>query len=211
MVVVPTHGSLYMDIDKPKTDFVMGIKRVTKQDIISFINATNHKIQSPCGDLSRDTDGQLEIEIDSSYSWSTPGYDAADTDPVVCIGWDDAQAYADWLSTRSGVTYRLLTFSEAIYFASRYAIDKPSTVIDGLLVDGEVFDTLEWVRDCWSDERTSADDVAVIDSDECVQVTAATIDPTTLKPYRIDLPSEFSARHIGFRLARDLNLIPELD
>jgi len=37
--------------------------------------------------------------------------------PVINISWDDAKAYADWLSRKTGKTYRLLTESEWEYAA----------------------------------------------------------------------------------------------
>src|SRR5262249_39835381 len=37
--------------------------------------------------------------------------------PVVCVSWDDARAYADWLSTKTGKPYRLLSESEFEYVA----------------------------------------------------------------------------------------------
>lgn len=39
------------------------------------------------------------------------------TDPVVCVSWNDAQAYLAWLSARTGKHYRLLTESEWEYAA----------------------------------------------------------------------------------------------
>ena len=38
-------------------------------------------------------------------------------EPVVMVSWDDARRYADWLSAKSGVVYRLLSESEWEYVA----------------------------------------------------------------------------------------------
>jgi formylglycine-generating enzyme required for sulfatase activity len=40
-----------------------------------------------------------------------------DTHPVVCVSWEDASAYAAWLTRRSGRNYRLLTEAEWEYAA----------------------------------------------------------------------------------------------
>jgi formylglycine-generating enzyme required for sulfatase activity len=39
------------------------------------------------------------------------------TDPAVCISWNDAKAYATWLSRKTQKTYRLLTEAEWEYVA----------------------------------------------------------------------------------------------
>ena len=45
--------------------------------------------------------------------WNAPGFDQTETDPVVCVSWQDAQAYAQWLGQRDGQRYRLATVTEA--------------------------------------------------------------------------------------------------
>ena len=49
--------------------------------------------------------------------WEDPGFRQRDTRPVVCVSWDDAQAYAAWISHKTGATYRLPSEAEWEYAA----------------------------------------------------------------------------------------------
>jgi len=45
--------------------------------------------------------------------WSRPGFAQVGSDPVVCISWQDATAYAAWAGRRDGRRYRLPSMEEA--------------------------------------------------------------------------------------------------
>jgi formylglycine-generating enzyme required for sulfatase activity len=49
--------------------------------------------------------------------WHATAIPQADDHPVVCVSFDDAVAYAEWLSTRTGQAYRLPTLAELRYAA----------------------------------------------------------------------------------------------
>lgn len=53
----------------------------------------------------------------AAKSWTESGFSQGDDHPVVCVNWDDAKAYAAWLSTKSGRNYRLATEAEWEYAA----------------------------------------------------------------------------------------------
>jgi sulfatase modifying factor 1 len=50
-------------------------------------------------------------------SWENPGFVQTGTHPVTCASWQDAEAYAAWLSTKTGHRYRLPSASEWEYAA----------------------------------------------------------------------------------------------
>ena len=52
------------------------------------------------------------LRVVAPRDWTSPGFEQHGGDPVVCVSWDDASAYAQWLGQRDGIAYRLATSSE---------------------------------------------------------------------------------------------------
>lgn len=48
-------------------------------------------------------------------NWHTTPFPQTGRDPVVCVSWDDADAYTQWLSRKTGHAYRLLSEAEWEY------------------------------------------------------------------------------------------------
>lgn len=61
------------------------------------------------------------------FNWQSPGFPQQDNHPVVCVSWNDAQAYVAWLSVQTGKGYRLPSEAEWEY-----------ALVSGTDTDGEI-------------------------------------------------------------------------
>ena len=58
-----------------------------------------------------------ETQYQARKCWRNPGFAQDGSHPAVCLSWDDAKAYADWLAKKTGKPYRLLSEAEFEYAA----------------------------------------------------------------------------------------------
>ncbi|MDQ3056271.1 MAG: bifunctional serine/threonine-protein kinase/formylglycine-generating enzyme family protein [Pseudomonadota bacterium] len=102
-----------------------GRSEVTRGDYARFSAATGRPAS-----LCRERASLLRIV--KPINWREPGFAQADSQPVVCVSWADADAYARWMSQQSGHRYRI-----------------PKSPESGALPGGgSARSVAEWLQDC---------------------------------------------------------------
>ena len=98
---------------------------ISRAEYAEFAKATNRPAS-----LCREKASLLRVL--APRTWDAPGFDQSTGHPVVCVSWQDAEAYARWQSGRGRYHYRLPTATEA-QAAARNDGGKP---------------VAEWLSDC---------------------------------------------------------------
>ncbi|MDZ7792066.1 MAG: SUMF1/EgtB/PvdO family nonheme iron enzyme [Xanthomonadales bacterium] len=99
--------------------FALAKTEVTVGEFRRFVDATGYRTDAEknaggergCFSWKRD----VALYYVAGRSWRDPGFSQNDNHPVVCISWNDAQSYVDWLSDETGADYRLPSEAEQEY------------------------------------------------------------------------------------------------
>ena len=83
------------------SSFALSKHEVTRGQFAAFVAATGHNTRGGCVGIG-------------TGSWRDKGWQN-DGHPVVCVSWEDAQAYVRWLRRETGGRYRLPSESEWEY------------------------------------------------------------------------------------------------
>lgn len=93
--------------------FAIARHETTRAEFAAFVRDTGHE-SAGCGIW--DHRARKRTFADTA-DWFAPGFTQDDGHPVVCVSWEDARAYADWLSAKTGAAYRLPSEAEWEYAA----------------------------------------------------------------------------------------------
>jgi len=96
--------------------FAMAAYPVTVAQFRTFVEETGYQTSDSCY-TQHEVERHFIYEKVRGYSWRSPGYAQNDKHPVVCVSWDDAMAYAEWLSKKTGRRYTLPNEAQYEYAA----------------------------------------------------------------------------------------------
>src|SRR5690606_19901825 len=88
------------------TVFAASRRPVSRDEYARFANATGRE-------PARCRASASLLRVLAPRDWTSPGFEQSGGDPVVCVSWEDANAYVDWLGQRSEHAYRLPHAREA--------------------------------------------------------------------------------------------------
>jgi formylglycine-generating enzyme required for sulfatase activity len=156
--------------------FKMSAYEVTVKQFKQFVEHTGYVIgEDRCWKWVDDKGGSFKVGIDFVQgNWLTPAYAPSDVHPVMCVSWDDANAYLQWLSKTTGKRYRLPTDAEWEYAAragntSKYGVGDDEKA---LCEYGNIWDT-SGMRAFVRDKKYQAKTLACDDGSEYTSVVGS--------------------------------------
>lgn len=120
----PQRGRAQTGAEQPQHEvtiaggFALGQAEVTVAEFRAFVRASGYvpdSVRLGGASVYDERNGRMQTRPGATWQDDYAGQPAKDDDPVVNISWNDANAYAEWLSKRTGKHYRLPTEAEFEY------------------------------------------------------------------------------------------------
>jgi formylglycine-generating enzyme required for sulfatase activity len=96
--------------------FYLGAHHVTVGQFLQFVSDAGYRTDAEKGAGASGWDAATgKYVFKAEYSWRNPGFEQTNEHPVVCVSWNDAVAFCQWLTGKEGKQYRLPTEAEWEY------------------------------------------------------------------------------------------------
>ena len=115
------HPQAQVSVEK---SFAVSVTEVTRSQFATFVAEEGYDPDWQC--ITWDFGAKQWGARGTAWTWSDPGFGQGPDHPVVCVSFTDAQAYAQWLSVRTGQHYRLLGDDEMGIPCSQPLAERPA-------------------------------------------------------------------------------------